>query len=187
MADKISASITYLDANNNKGTKAITDISPNADNGSIKNFCVGLLGLTTNTLSQIDRVEKTDITNGNKPKLTVAMIDNPSFLKLTGFKNEFMMVRLSTQAVPSYTYKFTSPIAVKNEGDANARVAAISFGSNRNASEILDGIGLAGHIENWKSGDTLTVEFYFDETEETARTTYRLTIRYEAAPTWEQL
>ena len=72
MADKISASITYLDADNNKGSKAITDISPTADNGAIKNFCVGLLGLTTNTLSQIDRVEKTDITNATpKPKLTL--------------------------------------------------------------------------------------------------------------------
>ncbi|MBR2734098.1 MAG: hypothetical protein IKO74_02400 [Selenomonadaceae bacterium] len=187
MPDKVSATITYLDANNRKGMKAITDINPNADNSAVSALCTGLNALTTNTLTNIEKVERTNITNGNKPKLTVAIIDNPSFLKLTGFNNEFMMVRLSTQAVPNYTYKFTSPVCVKNEGDTNARVADLSFGPVRKNGELLEGIGITGYIHDWKSGDTVTVEFYFDETEETARTTYRLTIRYEDTPIWEQL
>ena len=63
MADKVSATITYLDANNHKGMKAITDINPNADNSAVKNLCAGLNALTTNTLVRIEKIERTDITN----------------------------------------------------------------------------------------------------------------------------
>lgn len=63
MADKINAVMTYLDSSQNKGSKTITDINPNAGDGAIKNLCVALNGLTNNTLSSLEKIERTDITN----------------------------------------------------------------------------------------------------------------------------
>lgn len=63
MADKISAVISLLDSNQNKSSKTITNISPTATDVAIKNFCVGLNGLTTNVISSIDKVETTNITD----------------------------------------------------------------------------------------------------------------------------
>lgn len=63
MADKVSATISYLDSNQRKGMKAITDINPVAANSAIKDFCTGLNALTTNTIVSIEKIERTDITN----------------------------------------------------------------------------------------------------------------------------
>lgn len=62
MAKKTSAIITSVDAANKTGSKAITDINPNADNGAIAALCRGFASLTTKTTKDIQRVDKTDIT-----------------------------------------------------------------------------------------------------------------------------
>lgn len=68
MADsRINASYTVTDATGKKSTKSLTDLSPSASGTQIKNLVEGLVSLTTNTLSQIERVETTDITSGGKP------------------------------------------------------------------------------------------------------------------------
>lgn len=59
---KTSAIITTVGANNKVVSKAITDINPNADNGAIKTLCQSLNSLTNNTLTGVQRVDKTDIT-----------------------------------------------------------------------------------------------------------------------------
>ena len=66
MATKTSAVITGVDSNDKTVSTAITDINPNADNGAIKSLCESLAGLTNNTLSKIQRVDKTDITNATE-------------------------------------------------------------------------------------------------------------------------
>lgn len=62
MADKKSAVINYVDQANNKGSKTVTDIADKIANSKVWAFCEALNSLSTNTISQVDLVEKTDIT-----------------------------------------------------------------------------------------------------------------------------
>ena len=185
MADKISASITYVDANNNKGSKAVTDISPTADNGAIKNFCVGLLGLTTNTLAQIDRVEKTDITNATtKPKLTVTLSTSegaaPRFYddkdeRVTDAGRALLRLPTGMNQVP-FSMKMNNPVA-------NYFTVQFCYSSTN-----------TGYVTGWwywsyygyEETTVATIDFYFEETETTAATNYRMTISKDPA-TWEQI
>lgn len=175
MADKISASITYLDTNQNKGSKAVTDISPTADNGAIRNFCIGLLGLTTNTLSQIDRVEKTDITNAaTKPKLSLTLNTTDTFMfnmsnpSVGDERNTDIFNQIS---LPAFSYKV--------EGDAgllyNFCVSVYETGGH-----VCYATG-AGEIES--TSETVTLTIYFEETETTAATTAQIAINYSGQPT----
>ena len=186
MSDKISANITYVDTDNNKGSKAITDISPTADNGAIKNFCVGLLGLTTNTLSQIDRVEKTDITNATaKPKLTLDVKeDEISTLKL----NPGTYVRPTIADLPA-TVKANLPKLYCSytciDGDLEIDLTnSFGFGiaymwmpGDEPVTGMLN-ILLKDCINS--STGLLTVDFVFTETPVTQETTYRLTVTMTA-------
>lgn len=62
MADKISVSVTYEAPDGKKSTKAITDISPYAPPVTTRQFCEQLFALTDNTVSSMEKVERTDIT-----------------------------------------------------------------------------------------------------------------------------
>ena len=172
MADKISASITYLDVSNNKGSKAITDISPTADNGAIKDFCVGLLGLTTNTLSQIDRVEKTDITNATvKPKLTLTL--DQQFANGIRTKYSSMDTLFVETDLPNFTYK------VELTTEPNKYAATLFY--NEYQRKVYFASALDPSDPPLESG-TYTMTIYFEETETTAATTAQLVISGNAAP-----
>ena len=190
MADKISASVTYLDATNNKGTKAITDISPTADNGAIRNFCVGLFGLTTNTLSQIDRVEKTDITNATtKPKLTLQL----DAAKVADGKLQYnsdntripLQIFKNPNSVPPFTYKTSA--------QSSSLYQSFCVGVNQEPEPDVDGTVTIYAFLYWADSDPASdlggydIDFYFDETATTAATHYRLTINYNTEPTLTQL
>lgn len=170
MADKISATLTYLDATNNKGTKAITDISPTADNGAIKNFCVGLLGLTTNTLSQIDRVEKTDITNAvAKPKLTLTLANDAKSALM--FSRSSDGSYLFSGTLPAFTYKFEA---------ADTTILDSYF---VNFFQSNDRIRFGAHTTiSSTTTETVTATVYFAETDTTAATTAQIVISYDAQP-----
>ena len=160
MADKISANITYVDANNNKGSKAITDIGPNADNGSIKNFCVGFLGLTTNTLAQIDRVEKTDITNATtKPKLSLTLSSETTNARTneSDTSGELFVETITT----NYTYKVT---AFQN---AAGKFAVNFYKTDENKLHFET-------VVSYEAGGSTTYQIYFEETETTAATTAQI-------------
>ena len=182
MADKISANITYVDTDNNKGSKAITDISPTADNGAIKDFCVGLIGLTTNTLSQIDRVEKTDITNATpKPKFTFPVVEealaNLQLGKSDSILWEGIAVWNSTKAnLPKIycTYSYT-------QGNVTYTDLSMKFGFG--VEQMLDmadpsNCRLMIYLAKGTltADDTLIVDFICTETPVTRETMYRLTI-----------
>lgn len=62
-ADKTTVNITYTDPNGKRGSKAITDINPYLSENTTKLFCEGLMGLTDNTVSSIELIQRTDITN----------------------------------------------------------------------------------------------------------------------------
>ena len=176
MADKISASITYLDVNNNKGTKAITDISPMAGDTAIKNFCVGLLGLTTNTLSQIDRVEKTDITNPPTKADLVVTFDNnatnKACLKLGQERLNSYVLNVANNSTPVFT--FTQTV-----------VAPLGF----SYSPTMDG-RILGHWRFTNVEDSVTeliIQFTFNETATSNQTKYRLIVKRDEWATWEKI
>lgn len=102
MADKISATINIVDTSNKKSSKSITDISPTATNIAIKNFCVALNALSTNTISSIEKIERTDITNPAKTTRTLTI--SPS------------------EATPQSTY----PLTVNLTYDGTATTAILS-------------------------------------------------------------
>ena len=55
--------VTSSDSNNRIAQKNIPNINPDADNGALKSFGQKVTALTDNTLSKVERVDKTDITN----------------------------------------------------------------------------------------------------------------------------
>ena len=179
MADKISANITYLDSSGKKGTKAITDISTSASNGAIKNFCNGLIGLTTNLVSQIDKVEKTDITSSTvKPKFPTSTID-PIELEnwtIAYVANNEVSVRLTDGFdVP--------PISVQTVGtftsDAGYFIAAV-YDDNGDANAVMKFKGVPANF---------TATITFAETDEYAETSFVL--KYDSSvgdsPTWTRI
>lgn len=87
MADsRINASYTVVDASGKKSTKSLTDLSPAASGSQIAALVSGLVGLTTNTLSQIERVETTDITAGG--------LDDAQYSFAVFFQNETLNTRI---------------------------------------------------------------------------------------------
>lgn len=181
MADKISATITFVDTANNKGTKAITDISPTATDSAIKNFCVGLMGLTTNTLAQVDRVEKTDITNATpKPKLNLVLHAYASsklnFSSAPAYDAEDEAAEeepklFANTALPKFAYEIESgPLTIEFPITIFWSYGVVYFNTGR-------------PFEIAETTDTITVKIYFEETDATAATTVQLVIGYSGAPT----
>lgn len=194
MADKTSATITYVDTNGGKGTKSITDISPTADSGAIKDFCVALNALSTNTISTIDKIEKTDITTTTtKPKLSVE-INN------VGLGNLAISSSFVTALIGSLPQKTTKPELTYNalfyshadEDDPDSEIITEQFPNNLPVEDNDYSFFQGGYIHNTIevqqesvhasciSTDEvifkITVDYMFAETDMTAATTYRLTI-----------
>ena len=170
MADKVSATISYVDANNRKGMKAVTDINPNADNGAVKNFCSGLNALTTNTLTGIEKIERTDITNATaKPKLTLTLSSTArNGIYITDqFTCDILFVETN---LPNFTYEVEARISVTDKFNASLIKSddRIYFASTTDSTPLESG--------------TYTMKIYFEETETTAATTAQLVISGDAAP-----
>lgn len=193
MADKTSATITYLDENNNKGTKSITDISPDADSGAIKNFCTALNALSTNTISSIDKIEKTDITNATvKPKLTLTILtENLATLAISTSNSQTLIATIgATRPALTTAALFYYP---DNEGDPEADWIETPYpntnpvGDNE-YSYFTGGYDTVGNLDSIGASciatDTtilkIVVDYMFAETDSTSATTYRLTIRKTA-------
>lgn len=90
MADsRINAEYTFTDVSGKKSTKNLTDLSATATDAQIAALVEGLNSLTTNTLSQINRVETTDITNGGLENAGYALsagdtdVEVPSIIKMS--------------------------------------------------------------------------------------------------------
>lgn len=187
MADKTSASISYLDSLNNKGSKSITDISPTADNGAIKNFCVALNALTTNTIVQIDRIEKTNISDAvPKPKLTLNInqtsVEGISF----GTKSNAtpLCYGIETQR-PETTWNFHFE---KADGSVVHIVAPTLFFSS-NWSDSTSNVLVYTDTTGYTAFQLikLVANIHFAETDDTAATTYQLTIADGETTTFVQL
>ena len=61
MADSTSVIMGLTTTSNKKTSKSITNVDPNASAGDIKTLVDGLNSITTDTLTSITRVQKTDI------------------------------------------------------------------------------------------------------------------------------
>lgn len=65
MADSsTSATYTVATSGGDKISRSVTNISQSASDNQVKNLIEGLVGLTTNTLTKIEKVTTADITNG---------------------------------------------------------------------------------------------------------------------------
>lgn len=182
MADKVSATISYVDANNRKGMKAVTDINPNADNGAVKNFCTGLNALTTNTLTGVEKIERTDITNATtKPKLTLTMPQAFS-LNLTSLSTaanpDYELFNQSN--LPNFVYRIDEPIDFYN-----SRIAITVYRANIGGMYTVRIVTLLQSVPSDEG--TVTVTVYFEETETTAATTAVITIPITGKATLEIL
>ena len=80
MADKTSAVINYLDPDGKSASKTITNITPYVPESSTKLFCQELMNLTNNTMSSVEIVQRTDITN---PKTNIPFKVYPAVALLT--------------------------------------------------------------------------------------------------------
>lgn len=174
-ADKTSVNITYLDSKGKKGTKAITDINPNADNGSLKNFCSGLNALTNNTLTGVEKIERTDITSATaKPKLALTLSTIANSLKYTSSNEDGRL--FNEVNLPAFTYKL-----------ATSKL----LGNPLYLSVVIDFFPYADNIQFAIKGDTTLTEaeygqiiatIFFEETATTAATTAQITIHATDMP-----
>jgi len=186
MADKKSAVISYVDSSNNKGSKTITDLADKIANSKVWAFCNALNSLSTNTISQVDLVEKTDITNAEyKPELELNLhtsnIESIAFgdKKLTsvtyGLDGE--------QPNLSVEYYFE-----KSDGSvAHICAATIMFSANwsdstRNIYVFSETTGCSA-LQITK----LIADLHFAETDSTLATTYRLTVAEGETTTFERI
>ena len=179
MADKISATITYLDANGGKGSKAITDISPTADNGAIKNFCNAFVGLTTNTVSQIDRIDKTNITNAaTKPKLALTLTTYAqsflNFANTPNYEEDNAPQLFNNTNLPAFTYS--------TEMTSQSEISMIFVMSIMKGTDGKVYFATAKGTTIEETDATQTIKIHFAETDTTAATTAQLVISYNAPP-----
>ena len=78
MATKTSVIMETTDSSQNKSSRSITYIDPNATSTEIKNFVVGLNGLTNQTLTNARRIDTADILNDNRqPRNVKLSLQNP--------------------------------------------------------------------------------------------------------------
>lgn len=92
-ADKISVNVTYTDPNGKSGSKTITDINPHARDYATKAFCSALVGLTDNTLTGLEKVERTDIMTP-KNMTAYALSISHAATHRQAFKNKVLEVAL---------------------------------------------------------------------------------------------
>ena len=193
MADKTSATITYVDANGGKGTKSITDISPTADNSAIKKFCVALNALSTNTISTINKVEQTAITTATtKSKLTLTVLNENLATLAISTSNSQALIATIGEIKPTLVTAalFYFP---ENDGDPEANWIETPY-PNTNPIADNEYAYFTGGYDESISGDSIgasciatdttiskiVVDYIFAETDTTAATTYRLIIRRTA-------
>ena len=188
MATKTSAVITGVDSNDKTVSTAITDINPSADNGAIKALCESLAGLTNNTLTGIQRVDKTDLDGATtKEKFTVnpntTSIEGLTFgTKSSGAKPLFYGVDGDK---PQLTVEFHCE---KADGTSfNIIAPTVLFAANwvdstKNVNVFCDTTNGSA-----LSAVKLVADLHFAETATTAATTYRLTIADGETTTFVQL
>ena len=73
MATKTSVIMETTDSAQNKSSRSITYIDPDATSTEIKDFVVGLNGLTNQTLTNARRVDTTDILNDDRQPRNLKM------------------------------------------------------------------------------------------------------------------
>ena len=73
MATKTSVIMETTDSAQNKSSRSITYIDPDATSTEIKDFVVGLNGLTNQTLTKARRVDTTDILNDDRQPRNLKM------------------------------------------------------------------------------------------------------------------
>jgi len=163
MADKTSATITLVDSENKKISKSITDISPTAGNHRIKDFCVALNALSTNTISSIEKIEKTDITaaQGEDPTFTVggeSAVSEPA----TDFSNGSLRV---------YVFNYLGSKRAITFSGKKIKQATVELNSE-GSSLIVTGIGT---IAAGDATATVTCTLAGDDTYRGATTTFTFT------------
>ena len=71
MADSTSIIMGLTTTTSKKTSKSITNVNPNASDGDIKNFVDGVNSLTSDTLTSITKVSKSDIENVTYYDITI--------------------------------------------------------------------------------------------------------------------
>ena len=172
MATKISAVMTVTDTANKQASKSITDISPNASDGQVKNFLTALNALTTNTIDGIELVTKKDITDATaKTPLTLTLSGGTgSLIKLVtnGSGDEVF----NQGNLPNFTYKVEGTTASLN-------AVSVSFFKD-SGSIYFNCYGDAGTLT---SETQVTATLYFEETETTLPAVAQLVITKDNDPT----
>lgn len=183
MADKKSAVISYVDSSNNKGSKTITDIADKIASSKVWAFCEALNALSTNTISQVDLVEKTDITNGGK------LIPTFSYSEQTPdgqISIATAYAQMQTDDMNIYVVNFTSDDVTFEDKqtfavDVKSEVNFVGAYCNYSKMGSLPGKFVLGVMVGYKSdeplltaGDTFTV--FISETDTTEATELTFTV-----------
>lgn len=92
-ADKTSVNVTFTDTDGEKSSKAITNINPHARDYAVNKFCKDLYGLTNNTITALEKIERTDITT-TKNMTAYALSISHAATHRQAFKNKVLEVAL---------------------------------------------------------------------------------------------
>lgn len=167
-----SINVTALSTNDKTYSRAISYVNPNASDIELKQFATGVIGLTTSTLTKIDRIDKDDITNAAaKPKLSLTLYE-AAMMPLTERNADAIFAETY---LPSFTY---TTEANANETLMNVSVCAF-IGNNGYVSYSIGQPSMATlPADSW-----VKLTLYFEETDTTAATTAIVQFNYNTAGT----
>ena len=159
-----------------KFQKVVTDINPNATNAQLKDFATGLNALTTDTVTSIEKVERTNITAATgKPKVTLAI--QP---ELDEFKGSFTEQVSDTAAKSTVPTTITTALTLIGNNDDELSVNDHAYIAMAYVPEGASETKLKFVADMTKTTGTpvaqAIMDIVFAETDTTAETTYRLTV-----------
>lgn len=176
-ADKVSAIYSYVKPDGSKESKSVTNFLPDADNGAINAFCTALNGLTNNTLSSVEKIERTDVTANSVVKYPQTFVHN-------GDTDAVKAMRIGTPG--QHVHIFSKPTYASNGfgvlipyvGSSNTPFNGniyfnAMYGNDNNAYASYD---LSGLLSLADPPSEVTIRFFFEENERSRFTTYDLKI-----------
>lgn len=172
-----SAVITYVDSSNNKGSKTITNIAEDVANSKVWQFCTALNSLSTNMISQVELVERTDIT-GDTRQVPVVNWINPEggIIGYSVLRNQMEQMKFTFCVFTLSGATFDEGVNFQTESTFE-EIGAVAFVNEDGQIALNLGMATAEDLDPTAKAGTFTV--YIPETATSAAIKVVMTVTEE--------
>ena len=183
---KVTLTIDGIDANEKKSSTKIQYVNPNVSDDVMRTFANKCAALSTDTHTATTKTTDEDITTAapTKPKLTVTLDTGDGSAPRFYSDHDESVTDTGRRLLRLPTGMSNVPFSMKMDNQV-ASYFILQF--------CYSSINPGGVTAWWRWDDdgyyeaaVATIDFYFEETETTAATNYRMTISKDPA-TWEQI